>query len=140
MMSISITCKHFTGCGLESCPESQPGLTTVHLVPHSHDDTGWLKTVSCHVHYMSNVMSSSPFCSQKFQSGFFKPWSKLFLQGRPVLLWGQTRCPEGRCSGWETKWLRRKTHEKKIHPHHQYHHQNHHHHQSQLTFDFLVHH
>ncbi|XP_034669857.1 lysosomal alpha-mannosidase-like [Drosophila subobscura] len=32
-------------CGYESCPETKPNLVNIHLVPHSHDDVGWLKTV-----------------------------------------------------------------------------------------------
>ncbi|TRY79620.1 hypothetical protein TCAL_12196 [Tigriopus californicus] len=32
-------------CGYESCNPIKPGLINVHLVPHSHDDVGWLKTV-----------------------------------------------------------------------------------------------
>ena len=33
------------GCGYESCPKTKPGMINVHLVPHTHDDVGWLKTV-----------------------------------------------------------------------------------------------
>ncbi|XP_016979617.1 lysosomal alpha-mannosidase [Drosophila rhopaloa] len=31
-------------CGYESCPETKSNMINIHLVPHSHDDLGWLKT------------------------------------------------------------------------------------------------
>ncbi|XP_067170658.1 lysosomal alpha-mannosidase [Apteryx mantelli] len=33
------------GCGYQSCPATRPGLLNVHLVAHTHNDVGWLKTV-----------------------------------------------------------------------------------------------
>ncbi len=30
---------------LDNCPETKPDRLNVHLVPHTHDDVGWLKTV-----------------------------------------------------------------------------------------------
>ncbi|XP_053694119.1 lysosomal alpha-mannosidase isoform X2 [Sabethes cyaneus] len=32
-------------CGYESCPAVKPNMLNIHLVPHTHDDVGWLKTV-----------------------------------------------------------------------------------------------
>ncbi|XP_067620208.1 lysosomal alpha-mannosidase [Eurosta solidaginis] len=32
-------------CGYESCPKIKAGMLNVHLIAHTHDDVGWLKTV-----------------------------------------------------------------------------------------------
>ena len=37
--------KVLSECGYGSCPSPSPGYTNVHIVAHTHDDVGWLKTV-----------------------------------------------------------------------------------------------
>ncbi|XP_037910288.1 lysosomal alpha-mannosidase isoform X2 [Hermetia illucens] len=37
--------KHQQTCGYASCPKPASDKLNVHLVPHTHDDVGWLKTV-----------------------------------------------------------------------------------------------
>ncbi|XP_007421015.1 lysosomal alpha-mannosidase isoform X1 [Python bivittatus] len=32
-------------CGYQSCPVTEPDMLNIHLIPHTHDDVGWLKTV-----------------------------------------------------------------------------------------------
>lgn len=34
-----------TGCGYSSCPEIDQNKLNVHIIAHTHDDVGWLKTV-----------------------------------------------------------------------------------------------
>ncbi|XP_057283787.1 lysosomal alpha-mannosidase [Pezoporus wallicus] len=42
------------GCGYKSCPLTRPDLLNVHLVPHTHDDVGWLKTVEQYFYGVRN--------------------------------------------------------------------------------------
>ncbi|NXV39293.1 MA2B1 mannosidase, partial [Rissa tridactyla] len=38
----------------QSCPPTRPDLLNVHLVPHTHDDVGWLKTVEQYFYGVRN--------------------------------------------------------------------------------------
>ncbi|XP_009459998.1 PREDICTED: lysosomal alpha-mannosidase [Nipponia nippon] len=38
----------------QSCPATRPDLLNVHLVPHTHDDVGWLKTVEQYFYGVRN--------------------------------------------------------------------------------------
>lgn len=45
-MLLLTTCAWSHKCGYETCPDVKPSdYINVHLVPHTHDDVGWLKTV-----------------------------------------------------------------------------------------------
>ncbi|XP_060037774.1 lysosomal alpha-mannosidase isoform X2 [Erinaceus europaeus] len=40
--------------GYKTCPEVKPGMLNVHLVAHTHDDVGWLKTVDQYFYGIHN--------------------------------------------------------------------------------------
>ncbi|XP_017099273.3 lysosomal alpha-mannosidase-like [Drosophila bipectinata] len=43
-------------CGYEACPQTKPNMINIHMVPHSHDDVGWLKTVDQYFYgHKSNI-------------------------------------------------------------------------------------
>nr|XP_054773822.1 lysosomal alpha-mannosidase-like isoform X1 [Lytechinus pictus] len=41
-------------CGYQSCNPTKPDRVNVHLVPHTHDDVGWLKTVDEYLYGANN--------------------------------------------------------------------------------------
>ncbi|XP_028908881.1 lysosomal alpha-mannosidase [Ornithorhynchus anatinus] len=49
-----LTARDARGCGYESCPATQPSMLNVHLLPHTHDDVGWLKTVDQYFYGVRN--------------------------------------------------------------------------------------
>uniref|UniRef100_A0A2A4JU30 Alpha-mannosidase n=1 Tax=Heliothis virescens TaxID=7102 RepID=A0A2A4JU30_HELVI len=46
-------------CGYDSCPTRQPGVLNVHIVPHTHDDVGWLKTVDQYYYGSKNSIQKA---------------------------------------------------------------------------------
>ena len=81
-------------CGYQNCPKTKPGKLNIHLVPHSHDDVGWLKTVDQYYYGSSqqyqkagvqyiinsvvNALAENPF--RKFvlvEMAFFFKWWKV---------------------------------------------------------------
>ncbi|CAH8681277.1 unnamed protein product [Schistosoma rodhaini] len=43
-------------CGYNSCNLGKPGYLNIHLVPHTHDDVGWLKTVDQYYYGANNTI------------------------------------------------------------------------------------
>lgn len=59
-LSISVNAVSSAGCGYDACPKPKPGHLNVHLVPHTHDDVGWLKTVDQYFYGDKNRYVVSP--------------------------------------------------------------------------------
>ncbi|XP_008200174.3 lysosomal alpha-mannosidase [Tribolium castaneum] len=83
LLSTTLVLTHSQNCGYNSCPQWDPNALNVHLVPHSHDDLGWLKTVDKYYFQdVQNVIGSvigalkqNP--DRKFiqvETAFFKKW------------------------------------------------------------------
>ncbi|CAH2272901.1 lysosomal alpha-mannosidase [Pelobates cultripes] len=43
-------------CGEQTCPAAPDGLMNVHLIPHTHNDVGWLKTVDQYYYGAQNYI------------------------------------------------------------------------------------
>ncbi|XP_063708825.1 lysosomal alpha-mannosidase-like [Culicoides brevitarsis] len=46
-------------CGYDGCPVPKPGMINVHMVPHTHDDAGWLKTVDQYYYGSKNTIQKA---------------------------------------------------------------------------------
>ncbi|KRT85122.1 glycoside hydrolase [Oryctes borbonicus] len=46
-------------CGYESCHPVKDGFINVHIVPHTHDDVGWLKTVDQYYYGDKNYIQNA---------------------------------------------------------------------------------
>ncbi|XP_024086113.1 lysosomal alpha-mannosidase-like [Cimex lectularius] len=56
------TCISFTfsaNCGYESCPETSDKYINIHLVPHTHNDVGWLKTPDQYYYGVNNSIQDA---------------------------------------------------------------------------------
>ena len=46
ILSLFVSINEITGeCGYKSCTETDPKKLNIHIIAHSHDDVGWVKTV-----------------------------------------------------------------------------------------------
>jgi hypothetical protein len=73
------------GCGYESCPATKAGLINVHLVPHTHDDVGWLKTVDQY-YYGSRKVFKVIHLYYQYYYGYRKVFKVIDLYLQSVLL------------------------------------------------------
>ena len=63
-IALSVTSVSSAGCGYDACPKPKAGHLNVHLVPHTHNDVGWLKTVDQYFYGDKNrdvVSSLAPY-------------------------------------------------------------------------------
>ncbi|EDW52191.1 GM12694 [Drosophila sechellia] len=63
-------------CGYESCHETKSNMINIHLVPHSHDDVGWLKTVDQYYYgHRNNIQHAGvQYIIDTVETSFFSKW------------------------------------------------------------------
>ncbi|PSN38672.1 hypothetical protein C0J52_08892 [Blattella germanica] len=76
-------------CGYQSCHQTVPNKLNVHLIPHSHDDVGWLKTVD---QYYFGGMSDNLFIY--VETAYFWKWWQLQTEAKQTQV--KTLVNEGR--------------------------------------------
>ncbi|XP_063544866.1 lysosomal alpha-mannosidase-like [Cydia strobilella] len=54
-----ITPRDGESCGYDSCTDAEPGVLNVHLVSHTHDDVGWLKTLDQYYYGSRNTIQKA---------------------------------------------------------------------------------
>ncbi|XP_053673280.1 lysosomal alpha-mannosidase-like [Anopheles nili] len=76
------------GCGYESCPGPKEGMINVHLVPHSHDDVGWLKTVDQYYYGSRNSIQKAgvQYILESVVSELLKDASRRFIYAESAFL------------------------------------------------------
>ncbi|GLV46666.1 Lysosomal alpha-mannosidase II [Carabus blaptoides fortunei] len=76
-------------CGYAACHPIKPGMLNVHLVPHTHDDVGWLKTVDQYYYgSKSNVQKAGvQYILDSVIQELLKDPNKRFIYVETAYLW-----------------------------------------------------
>jgi lysosomal alpha-mannosidase len=59
VLSFNLFHKLIPTCDYQSCPAIKPDKLNVHIVSHTHDDVGWLKTVDQYYYGTKNVIQKA---------------------------------------------------------------------------------
>ncbi|XP_026462046.1 lysosomal alpha-mannosidase-like isoform X2 [Ctenocephalides felis] len=85
-------------CGYDSCPVPKPGMLNVHLVPHTHDDVGWLKTVDQYYYGSRNTIQKAgvQYILDSVVAELIKDPAKKFIYVESAFLmkWWREQTPE----------------------------------------------
>lgn len=76
-------------CGWQSCNPTRPRHINVHLVPHSHDDAGWLKTVDQYYYGARQEIqrASVQYTIESVVKELVKDPTKKFIQVETGFMW-----------------------------------------------------
>ncbi|XP_018323357.1 lysosomal alpha-mannosidase-like [Agrilus planipennis] len=76
-------------CGYQSCNPTKGDLINVHIVPHTHDDVGWLKTVDQYYYGSNNTIQKAgvQYIIDSVVDALRKDPSRRFIYVETAFLW-----------------------------------------------------